>query len=255
MVEDYNDDDAYDVSEDTESQPIPFGVKVVYGVLGVALIVVIAAWLLKGYPDRWVYLQTFILALTLVVVAIYTYLTRNMQQAMVRQTNVSILPSFEVVIVLEGEIDPCPGLPPMGRAVQSRLELKNVGQGVALNVHVESVLVDCRGRYGPDDYLPTKFEKIFSLSPDQKRVVKDTQPYDLSKVRAVNGLGRLDLLGLIAKGRTFPKPELKIWFTDILGNKYVQVIHMSRHGIWSDVVQPDKKQINRNTITFNRVEW
>jgi hypothetical protein len=46
----------------------------------------------------------------------------------------------------------------------------------------------------------------------------------------------LDLLGLVAKGRTLPKPELEIWFTDILGNKYVQIIHLGMQGITPDVV-------------------
>lgn len=253
MNEDYNNGDNYDISEDYESHPVPFSVKVVYGIIGIAVIIAIAAWLLKGYQDRWIYLQTFILALTLIVVAIYTYLTRNMQQAMVRQTNVSILPVFEVTIILRGEPEPTSTIG--GRVAESRLELKNVGQGVALNVHVESIFVDCQGHYGGYNYLPVKFEKIFSLSPQEKRVVKDTQPYDVSRVRAVPDPGRLDLLRLIAEGSTYPQSELKIWFTDILGNKYVQVVHTGRKGIWSDVVQLDKGQVIRTTFTYNGVKW
>lgn len=239
-------DDAY--------EPMPLWIKVFYGTIAVAIVIGIAAWFLKGYPDKYAYIQTVVLALTLVVVAIYTNLTRKMQQAMVRQTNVSILPVFEVEIILEGKHDPHARI--LGTiATQSRLELKNIGQGVALNVYIESLLVDCQGRYGGANYQPIKFEKLYSLSPNQKRIVKDTQPYDVAKVRAVGGLGRLDLLGLVATGRTFPNPELKIWFTDILGNKYVQIIHLGRHGITPDPVQLDKGQVTRTTVEYNKVEW
>ncbi len=158
--------DTYDVIEDDTPKPVPFAVKVVYGTLGVLVGIWILALLLKNYPDRWIYLQTVILALTFEVVAAYTYLTRKMQQAMVRQTNVSILPSFEVILILEGDIEPESDIG--GHAVRSRLELKNVGQGVALNIYIESRLVDCSGRYGAYWYLPVKFEKLYSLSQIKK---------------------------------------------------------------------------------------
>lgn len=235
-------------------EPMPTWIKILYGTIAVAIVIGIAAWFLKDYRDGYAYIQTVILALTLVVVAIYTQLTRKMQQAMVRQTNVSILPVFEVEIILEGKPDPYAATPG-AIATQSRLELKNIGLGVALNVHIESLFVDCQGRYGGYSYQPIKFEKLYSLSPNQKRAVKDTQPYDVAKARVVGGLGRLDLLGLVAKGNTLPKPELKIWFTDILGNKYVQGIHLGRQGITHDVVQPDKGQVTRTTIKYNKVKW
>lgn len=232
-------------------EPAPLWVKVIYGTIFVAIVIAIAAWFLRGYNKQYEYIQTVILTLSLIVVAIYTNLTRKMQQAMVRQTNVGILPVFEVEILLEGRYDP---YATGANVTQSRLELRNIGLGVALNVHMESIFVDCQGTYGAYNYLPVKFEKLYSLSPNQRKAVKDTQPYDVATARAV-GIGRPDLLALIAKGRTYPKPELKIWFTDILGNKYVQVIHLGRHGITPDVVQLDRGQVVRTTFSYNGKAW
>jgi len=84
-----------------------------------------------------------------------------------------------------------------------------VGQGTALNVHIESLFVDCQGVYGGYDYQPVKFEKIFSLAPSEPRVVRDIQPYDVDNVRFHPDPRRMDLLKLIAQGRTLPRPEIE----------------------------------------------
>ena len=63
------------------------------------------------------------------------------------------------------------------------------------------------------------------------------------------------MLGLIVGPKAREKTELKIWFTDILGNKYVQVVHLGRQGIWSDVVHPDDGTVRRRKIVYNSVEW
>lgn len=240
-----------DDDEDDPFEPMPLWVAVIYGTIAIAVAVAIAVWFLQGYNEKYTYIQTVVLTLTLVVVAIYTNVTRKMQQAMVRQTNVGILPSFEIIIRLKDEFEPDADIP--GAIVsQSRLELVNVGLGVALGVKIESIFVVTSRAF--QSWEPIKFEKINSLSPGQKKVVKDTQPYDVATARLV-GERRPNLLRHLVKRQTPGESQLKIWFTDILGNKYVQVIHIERDGIWSGVVQPDNGQVSRTTIIYNGKTW
>ena len=126
------------------------------------------------------------------------------------------------------------------------MNLKNVGEGVTLNVKIESLFVDCMGHYGGSPYLPMKFEKLYSLSPGEKKHVKDAQPDDVATVRVV-GAFRPNLLGIIVGRRAYHDTELKIWFTDI--------IHLGRRGITPDIVQPDNGQVVRTQIIYNKVKW
>src|ERR1044072_2329400 len=80
---------------------IPVGGWLFHAVWLPGLIVSVAAWVLQGSSDRSALIQTYILALTLLAVAWYTFETRRMQRAVrnqvavaTRQTNVSILPIF-----------------------------------------------------------------------------------------------------------------------------------------------------------------
>jgi AraC-like DNA-binding protein len=232
---------------------VPLGVWIFHIIWITAVGIGIAAIILREHPNRWIYIQTVVYALTLGGVVWTAYLSRKTQQAMVRQINVSILPILEVTIRLVGDPDPYAELREV-RIRQSRLELKNVGQGVALNVNLESLFVFTAHKYGGTNYLPLKFERLYSLSPKEVRIVQDTQPYDVAKAR-YQGEERTDLLSLLLGREAFHDYKLKIWFTDILGNKYVQVVHLGKQGIWSDVVQQDKGQIVRTAIRYNGVKW
>jgi hypothetical protein len=44
--------------------------------------------------------------------------------------------------------------------------------------------------------------------------------------------------------------ELTIRFMDILGNKYVQVIHVGKSGCWPDIVTPDITDRGRPSVTL-----
>jgi hypothetical protein len=241
--------------EDNNDKPtkVPAGVWIFHTVWVTAAVIGIAANLLKDSPNKYGYLQTVILALTLIGLGIYTAYTRRMQQAMVRQTNVGLLPVFEVKIIRKGEHDSYAGVK-AAVALESWLRLKNIGNGTALNVQIESTFVTCFGNLAAHNYLPLKFEKVFSIAKDEGVRVKDTQPFDVSTAH-YEGEERPDLLGFLFGCNAWEDSELKIWFTDILGNEYVQVIHLGRRGIWPDVVQRDDGRVTRTIIEYNRKRW
>jgi hypothetical protein len=243
----------YDEDEDlTSRERIPIGVWVFHALWASAAVIGIAAYLLRRSEDRYSYIETTVLTFTLLFVAWNVALTRKMQQAMVKQINVNILPILEVAIRLKGETDPNAQL--WNTPVQqSRLELKNVGQAAALNVKIESIFVDLSHGFG-FKVIPMKFDRIYSLSPNQSVVVKDTQPYDIATARGLNET-RPDLFKYLVGAEASKNYELKIWFTDILGNKYVQVVHTGADGIWADAVQEDKGQVTRTEIEYNKVLW
>jgi hypothetical protein len=232
---------------------IPIGVWIFHAVWASAVAVGISAYSLRSSPDRIGLLQTVVLAITLLVLSFYTYYTKQMQNAMVKQTNVSILPVFEIQLLREGESDPWVGLPG-AIADKSWFILKNIGNGTALNIQIESRFVNVMGHLGMQNYLPVRFERVYSLARNQMTRVQDIQPFDVATARA-EGERRLNLLGWLVGRDAWEDSDLKIWFTDILGNQYVQVVHLGRQGIWPDVVRPDDGQIKRTEITYNQVRW
>jgi hypothetical protein len=236
-----------------DKKHIPKGVWIFHVVWTTILVVGVVAYLLRSSTDRYGFLQTVVLTLTLIGLLFYTLYTRRMQETMVKQTNVGILPVFKLEIIKEGEHHPWLDTPSFA-ARQTALMVKNVGNGTALNVQIESIAVTCWGHLAMQDFLPVKFERIYSLAPKEHIRVKDTQPFDIATARAV-GASRPDLLGWLIGKDAWEDSELRIWFTDILGNKYVQVVHLGKEGIWPDVVQPDKGQVRRLRIRHNDVIW
>jgi hypothetical protein len=102
-----------------------------------------AAWVLRGSSDRSALIQTYILAMTLLAVAWYTFETRRMQRAVreqvavaTRQTNMSILPIFILQVHIKGNPEPLAPIPG-GTVTRDRIELTNVGNGSAFNVELE----------------------------------------------------------------------------------------------------------------------
>lgn len=226
-------------------EPMPWWMKAFYGTVVVAIILAIAAWFLKDYEDRWSYLETLFLALTLIGVAWNTVYTRKMQQSMVQQINVTILPIFEVHIAAAGQKIPDRG--DGARYATSFFKLKNVGQGVALDIEIDPLLV----QHGYGELIswgePLWFERVTSLSPGQETVVQDVQRHDKDRLSQANFIRR-DLLALLVAPGALDNYEMVIRYTDILGNKYAQVYHLGRRGNWPGGVQLNK---NVRKVTIN----
>lgn len=71
------------------SDHVPTGVWIFWGIFITAFVIGASAFLLRDYSDRWLFIQTVVLTLTLLGVGIYTFLTWRMQQASQRQLELS----------------------------------------------------------------------------------------------------------------------------------------------------------------------
>lgn len=238
----------------SESKPLPELAIVVHIFWITAVIIAIAAKLLEGSSDKYAYIQTFVLTMTLLVVAWNANLTRKMQASMVQQINVNVLPTFELIVNIKGEYIPNSDVRG-GMFAESYLELKNIGQGVALNIEIDPLIVNHGATYGELNLEgePLWFEKITSLQTNQQKIVKDIQRYDRQRVRVVDS-SRRDLLPFLVKPKAVGDYELAIRFTDILGNQYVQIIYLSINGLWSGTVQPSKA-VRKLTITVEKESY
>jgi hypothetical protein len=87
---------------------------------------------MRANSNKYAFLQTVILSLTLIVVVVYMHFTRKMQQTMVKQTNVNILPVFIAHI---GALQKPGG----GCHSFDVMELENISNGVALNIRVDTI--------------------------------------------------------------------------------------------------------------------
>lgn len=88
-----------------------------------------------GNSNKYAFLQTVVLTLTLIALVVYTHFTRKTQQAMVKQTTVNVLPCFIAYVgrtSMKNELD---------KTVKC-LELENIGNGIALNVTVDTLDIE-----------------------------------------------------------------------------------------------------------------
>jgi hypothetical protein len=235
----------------SRNNSVPTGVWIFW-----ILLVAIAVLYLLGYGmfrGEFAYLQTIILALTLVTVLWYTIETRRMQKAVaaqvqlsVRQVNLSVLPFFVAYVgdvLVENERD---------RYIEA-LELENIGNGVALNAKIDSLDIDLgedmRQIY-PDAYL--SFDPLMSISKRAKVLV--THLSFVSKEQENNRIPQLDWMHHLKPPGAAKNYEMKIRFMDVLGNRYVQIIHVGKSGSWPDVVKPDENAIENEYPEIDLVE-
>jgi hypothetical protein len=136
---------------------------------------VIVLWWLGHmvFRDQYSFLQTLILALTLVALIWYTFETHRMQEAVgaqvdiaVRQTNLGILPIFVAYI---GSLQVANDR----EHLVDVLELENIGNGVALNITVDKIEVELEYEEGEALFERTAlvFDAVMSRRPRQREVV------------------------------------------------------------------------------------
>jgi len=225
--------------EEDQQQPIPLGVRIFWIIVFTAGGIILAAWLLKGSQDKYVIIQTFVLTLTLISVTWYAVLTLRMQRAIVRQTNLSVLPIFILRIGdVQSEIRG-------SKRMLDELELENIGNGVALNVHIDDVDVDV-GYQAPTLGIKEPnitFDTAVSIGKNERIVIRHTSWLDRSRAEDKNCTNFLDFIRHLTPLRASKDYEIKVRFMDIMGNKYVQIVHVGKSGIWSDVVEPDDRAV------------
>ncbi len=214
---------------------VPAGVWIFWTVF-----VVIAGLYFLGYRlflGEFGYLQTIILALTLLAVLWYTIETRRMQKAVAAQVQLSVLPFF-VAYVGDVQVEN-----ELGRSIDA-LELGNIGNGVALSVTIDDIDIEFGGemqerQIWPDAYLT--FDPLMSVPNGVKALV--THVSFVSKEQENNRIPQFDWMHHLKPPRAAKNYEMKIRFMDVLGNRYVQVIHVGKGGLWPDVVKPDESAV------------
>jgi hypothetical protein len=221
---------------------VPSGVWIFW-----TLLISVAGLYFLGYKlflGEFGYLQTIILALTLLAVLWYTIETRRMQKAVaaqvelsVRQVNLSVLPFFVAYVGAVGVENE------LGKPIDA-LELENIGNGVALNVMIDSLDIEFGGemqerQIWPDAYL--SFDPLMSIPKRAKALV--THVSFVSKEQENNRIPQFDWMHHLKPPRAAKNYEMKIRFMDVLGNRYVQIIHVGKGGSWPDVVKPDESAV------------
>jgi hypothetical protein len=196
------------------------------------------------------------------VIGKYTKEIENIQQALTRQSEelanqrkLSVLPAFAAWLKPDESGSP-----------MHRLYLRNVGNGIAMNIEIARIdFISPPGEdfssvleitpSDIDDYTIPKgkggysvFQPIQSLSPNSEQVVKSfnypTDPDQVGEVIRQHGYTGFDFLSLINEST-----PLHIDFQDIEGNRYHQVI--TRNG---DVFVPSPvKSAGETNIVIYRV--
>lgn len=227
-------------SEDPQEQEqkTPVGVWVFWSIITVSFLVWGLAVLLDD--KQYDYVQAVVLTLTLIAVVWYTFLTLKTHRAIVQQTNVSILPAFDVTVDIKGWITVRTesGEDAYVPGVDSKLNLKNIGLGVALNVRIEPLKIN----YGADlnwlspdgDEHTMEFVRVNSLAPKE---IMSFRGAELHSDEKIGGRYKsVDVLSYLLPPKAYGDYEMKIHFTDIMGNKYSQAFHLGKSGSWPDVV-------------------
>jgi hypothetical protein len=188
-------------------------------------------------------IQTFVLTLTLFTIVWYTFETYRMQKAVsaqlgisIRQVNLSVLPFF-IAHVGKGQADN-----ELHRPVDI-LELENIGKGEALNVTVDRLDIVMTGdtvqeQEGLDELLPGPYI-IF----DPTMIIRADDEEMITHRSYIQGQDEptetFDWLKHLKPARATIDYDLKIRFMDVLGNRYVQTVHIGKSGSWPDVVEAD----------------
>ena len=217
---------------------IPTGVWIFHAIWITVASIAAIVYLLGSNPNKYPFLQTVVFTLTLVALVVYTNFTRKMQQAMVKQTTVNILPVFVAHI---GEIQKPGG----GNHHFDVMELENIGNGVALNVRVDTIEITWQDPQvnGVWSEPRIRFDGVMSIKPSERI------PLNHQSTIGAQGQSpgdRFDWMDKLLSRADFDY-ELRIRFSDVLGNRYVQTIHTGISGIWPDAVV-DGSEVNRTPL-------
>lgn len=222
------------------SKQVPTGVWIFW----ISIAAAAAIWWLgqRLFHENYAYVQTVVLLLTLVAIVWYTLETRRMQKAvaaqvktLVQQTNLSIRPIFVAYIGerrMQNEHD---------LAVDC-FELENVGKGIALNITVDSLEIELEDDAAKDVFPAARltFDAVLSIQPGQRELV--THQSFTSNEENQPWRGMVDWMNRLKPPRAIRDYDLLVRFADILGNKWIQIIHVGSSGSWPGVVEADTTQ-------------
>lgn len=224
------------MSDDGDYKSVGTAVKVVWSIIATFILIAVAAYILGDNKDKYGIIQTVVLALTLVVLAWYAAWTLKMQKAMVRQTNISILPVFMPDIRYKGDTEPMEIGDGQAVAVyipRHRFELVNVGNGNAFNVKVEAIHITT-----PVEDLPAGrvvFERAIAIQPKERKHIKHYSVINTNEGQ--QAVMEPDLLDHLIPSRAETDYVVRIRFMDVIGNKYIQTVSIGAKGIRAGQIQ------------------
>lgn len=233
------------MDEDDEYKKPSTGVWVVWSlIVAQALLFVLIDWF-GDNKDKYVIIQTFVLALTLLILAWYAYWTLQMQRTMVRQTTISIMPLFNIAIVIKYGVRE-----PWDASSRYNVFLQNIGNGVGVNIEIDPLYVkhDSDGVEATDKLM---FRRVVHLSPkDNPIFLRDFVEFDeyLKQVMVTDKV-RPDLVAFLMPDKIKGEYELKLRYMDLLGNGYVQTIHVDERGCWPGIAVPDNLSNKKATAS------
>ena len=92
------------------------------------------------------------------------------------------------------------------------------------------------------------FDPVLSIRPTETVVVPHSSYINYEATD--NRVNSFDWMSNLTPARAEKDYELKIRFVDILGNHYLQVIHVGKSGVWPDVVTSDDRKHERPSIAL-----
>lgn len=217
---------------------VPTGVWIFHTIWTTTAVIAVIAYLLGGNPNKYAFLQTVVFSLTLIALVVYTHFTRKMQRAMVKQTTVNILPVFVAYIgVLQK--------PGGGGHNFDLMELENIGNGVGLNVRVDTIEIIWQDPQVNEVWPMPRilFDGVMSIKPGERVALNHQSTVGPDGVPPGE---RFDWMDKLLSRADFDY-ELHIRFSDVLGTRYLQSIHTGASGIWPDAVV-DVAEVKRTPL-------
>jgi hypothetical protein len=220
--------------DNNKSTSVHPAVWTIYAIIATAILFLVVI----GRDNFIDVVQGFVLTLTLFAIVWTTFETRSMQKAVgkqvevaTRQTNLSILPVFRAFV---GELR----MRDEHGEVVHALELQNVGNGIALNVTIDSL--DVVPDFEEVSTIPQPhiiFDPVVSIEVGQRIFI--THSSKNTKTMPIEYNIPIDWMRHLQLGRAMRDYELKVRFVDIIGNHYIQTLHVGASGSWPDTVTLD----------------
>lgn len=156
-------------------------------------------------------------------------------KTLVQQTNLSIRPIFVAYVGeqrMRNEHD----------LSVDCLELENVGKGIALNITVDPIEIELEDEAAKGVFPAPRlaFDAVLSIQPGQRELVTHQSFTSNEEIQPWRGM--VDWMNRLKPPRAIRDYDLLIRFADILGNRWIQTIHVGSSGSWPGVVDADVTQ-------------
>ena len=193
--------------------------------------------------------EMIISLITLILLAIYTWKTHLMQEAVVKQVKAAaeqtkVAQAQLAAIVRQVRLSMLPAfvLQITGNDPKGNLEILNIGNGIAINISIDRLNLNPAYNFEDDSCPNIIFKREIFVATGGWRKIEHELYYGNKRVPSIGDPtpAPRDLVHELreenAGERVFP---LRVRFQDIEGNKYTQLIKMGKGGCTPEPVQLD----------------